>query len=247
MSTLNRELTVGEIAAQSPASIRVFERHQIDFCCGGKVPVGDACNARGLDPDAVLDEIDAAAAAVAANPAEGDGGWQSAALGNLVDHILSTHHAYLKTHLPRIATMLEKVIAAHGQRHGAMLEPLAGSFYAMQEELDAHLMKEEMVLFPLIRKIEESSRNGQAFGGYHCGSVQNPIRVMVMEHDSAGDALASMRQLTAGYAVPEDACNTFRGLFFELEALESDLHRHIHLENNILFPRAVKLEASAPQ
>ena len=243
MSTLNRELTVGEIAAQVPASIRVFERHRIDFCCGGKLPVSEACGARGLDPDAVLDEIDAESAQTATQQAEDTAGWQSAPLGTLVDHILSTHHAYLKTHLPRIAGMMDKVLSAHGERHGDMLEPLAAGFFAMQEELDAHLMKEEMVLFPLIRKIEEASRAGQAFGGYHCGSVQNPIRVMVMEHDSAGDALAGMRQITGGYTAPPDACNTFRGLFFELQVLETDLHRHIHLENNILFPRAVKLES----
>src|SRR5579872_1172211 len=219
MTTLNRELTVGEIAARVPASIRVFERHHIDFCCGGKLPVSEACGARGLDPNAVLDEIDAEAAETAPRQAGDNAAWQSASLGSLVDHILSTHHAYLKTQLPRIGAMLDKVLSAHGQRHGEMLEPLASSFFAMQEELDAHLMKEEMVLFPLIRKIEEASRAGQAFGGYHCGSVQNPIRVMVMEHDSAGDALAAMRQVSGGYTVPEDACNTFRGLFFELEAL----------------------------
>lgn len=243
MSTLNRELTVGEIAAQVPASMRVFERHQIDFCCGGKLPVTEACGARGLDPDAVLDEIDEEAAQSATRQADDNAGWQSASLGSLVDHIISTHHAYLKTQLPRIGTMLDKVLAAHGRRHGEMLEPLAAHFFAMHQELDSHLMKEEMVLFPLIRKIEEASRAGQAFAAYHCGSVQNPIRVMVMEHDSAGDALAAMRQITSGYTAPADACNTFRALFFELQALESDLHRHIHLENNILFPRAVELES----
>jgi regulator of cell morphogenesis and NO signaling len=247
MSTLNRELTVGEIAAQSPVSIRVFERRRIDFCCGGKTPFDAACIARGLDPEAVLQEIDCEAARIAPASADSDGQWQSAPLGTLADHILSTHHAYLKTQLPRIAAMFDQVLAAHGSRHGAMLEPLAASFFAMQEELNGHLMKEEMVLFPLIRKIEESSRSGQAFGGYHCGSVQNPIRVMVMEHDSAGEALSKMRQITKGYAVPDDACATFQALFLELGALESDLHRHIHLENNILFPRAVEVEASVMQ
>jgi regulator of cell morphogenesis and NO signaling len=243
MSTLNAELSVGQIAAELPASIRVFERHQIDFCCGGKVPVADACQARGLDAEELLKEIDAEVSHASPESGEADREWRTASLGSLVDHIVSNHHVYLKTNLPRIAAMVDKVLAAHSTRHGEVLEPLAMTFFAMREELDSHLMKEEMILFPLIRKIEAAGASGQPSAGFHCGSIQNPIRVMVMEHDSAGDALANMRRLTNGYTPPEDACNTFRGLYFELAALEADLHRHIHLENNILFPRAVEMEA----
>jgi regulator of cell morphogenesis and NO signaling len=243
MSTLNAELTVGQIAAEMPASIRVFERHQIDFCCGGKVPVADACQSRGLDAQRLLNEIDLEISQAASGGGEADRQWRTASLGSLVDHIVSTHHLYLKTNLPRIAAMMDKVLAAHSARHRDVLEPLARTFFAMREELDSHLMKEEMILFPLIRKIEAAGQPPQPFAGFHCGSVQNPIRVMVMEHDSAGDALANLRRLTHGYTPPEDACNTFRGLYFELAALEADLHRHIHLENNILFPRAVEMEA----
>jgi regulator of cell morphogenesis and NO signaling len=242
MSTLNLEQTVGEIAAQWPAAIRVFERHHIDFCCGGKAPVSDACGSRGLDAEAVLKEIGAEIAQGAAPSAARDAGWQTAGLGSLIDHILSTHHAYMKTQLPRISAMLDKVLAKHSAQHGAVLEPLAQTFLAMRVELEGHLMKEEMVLFPLIRKMEEAGEKGELFAGSHCGSVQNPIRVMVMEHDSAGDALGTMRRLTGDYTPPTDACNTFRALYYELGALEADLHRHIHLENNILFPRAVELE-----
>jgi regulator of cell morphogenesis and NO signaling len=239
MSTLSPDMTVAEIAARLPGSVRVFEKHRIDFCCGGKLPVTDACKARGLDASAVMAEIEQTMAEAA--PAA-DAGWQSAPLDKLVDHIVAAHHAFLKSQLPRIAERLDKVLTAHSQRHGAMLRPLIETFAAMRDELDSHLMKEELILFPLIRSLE-SETGGEA--RFHCGSVRNPIRVMVMEHDLAGTALARMRELTSGYTAPADACNTFRAAYHELAELERDLHVHIHLENNILFPRAVDLESRA--
>jgi regulator of cell morphogenesis and NO signaling len=143
----------------------------------------------------------------------------------------------MKREIPRLDAMFEKVLAKHGEGHGEVLRPLAQTFHAMAEEIDGHLMKEEMILFPLIRSIE--SGQGSEF---HCGSVRNPIRVMLMEHDSAGDALARMRQLTGGYSAPEGACATFRALYAGLAEMEQDLHQHIHLENNILFPRVMEKE-----
>jgi regulator of cell morphogenesis and NO signaling len=140
----------------------------------------------------------------------------------------------MKTQLPRLEAMLRKVMEAHG----AAVPPIAGVFGPMKAELDGHLMKEEMILFPLIRSLE----GGAQPGSFHCGSVQNPIRVMLMEHDSAGDAFSQLRTLTADYNPPPEACNTWRALYFELAEMERDLHRHIHLENNILFPRAAGLE-----
>jgi len=244
MSTLNRELTVGEIAAQSPAAIRVFERHHIDFCCGGNVPLRAASTARGLALEFLVQEIDAEIAGGALSTEKAGPDWQSASLSDLIEHIVATHHAYMKAQLPRIAEMMDKVLARHSANHGGVLEPLAMTFFAMREELEAHLMKEEMILFPLIRRIEHARQSGAVPPPSHCGSVGNPIRVMVMEHDSAGDALAKIRELTGGLTPPADACNTFRALYFELEALEADLHQHIHLENNILFPRAVEMEAA---
>lgn len=217
--------TVGEIAARFPATVRVFEKYGLDFCCGGNRPLTDACRERGADPDLVLGDI---RRAVAASPAAVDTDWQTAPINALVDHIVETHHAYLKRQLPRLAAMLEKVASKH-TAHADVLQPLLGVFTDMREELDAHLMKEEMILFPAIRNP----------GAFHCGGLQNPIRVMLAEHDSAGGALAEMRRLTAGYVPPADACNTFNALYFELAELESDLHRHIHLENNILFPRVL--------
>ena len=236
MNAFTSENTVGEIAAGLPLSVRVFERLGIDFCCGGKVALRDACTGKGLDAASVIAQIQQAT-----QPADSATDWQSAPLGALIDHILTAHHAYLKSQLPRLAAMLEKILTKHGDRHGDVLRPLAATFRPMMEELDGHLMKEEMILFPLIRQLEHAGRPKN--GGFHCGSVQNPIRVMVMEHDSAGEALGRLRELTAGYTPPEDACNTYRAFYAELADVERDLHRHIHLENNILFPRAVELEA----
>jgi regulator of cell morphogenesis and NO signaling len=239
MTTCCADTTVGQIAANLPISARIFEKYGIDFCCGGRVPLAEACQQRGLDPAAVLEEIDRTAQAPAAEP---ETAWRTATLTSLAGHIVETHHGYMKTQLPRLEAMLQKIVDAHSARHSDVLAPLAATYRAMKEELDGHLLKEEMILFPLIRALE----SGFERRNFYCGSVQNPIRMMVMEHDSAGGALARMRQLTASYTPPPDACNTFRAFYFELAAMEADLHQHIHLENNILFPRAIALESARP-
>ena len=240
MNTLSREMTVGELAATQPASVRVFEAHQIDFCCGGKTPLDEACRTRGIDTDALLREIGAAAAGV---PEEKD--WTSAQAPDLIDHIVGAHHAYLKTELPRLESMLAKIRSKHAARHGAVLDPLAETFGSLKEELESHLMKEERILFPMIRLLAEERQSGSEPAEFHCGSVKNPLRVMFLEHDSAGAALERMRSLTKDYTPPEDACATFRAFYWGLAELERDLHRHIHLENNILFPKAVALESGS--
>ena len=217
MNTLTAALTVGRIAAENPASTRVFEKYGIDFCCGGRTGFAEACAARGLNPETVLGELEAAAAGSAENRTD----WQTAPIGLLIDHILGTHHVYLKRELPRLAAMLEKVEAAHGSAVPAIAEVLG----PMTAELEAHLMKEEIVLFPLIR----GGRPG----------AMGPIRVMLAEHDAAGEALAQLRSLTGGYRTPAEACNTWRALYAGLGELERDLHQHINLENNVLFPRAL--------
>lgn len=213
--------TVGEIAAENPSSVRVFEKYEIDYCCGGKIPLADACQARGIQAADLERELSEAAAGRPADERD----WNSAPLGLLIDHILSTHHVYLKRELPRLRVLLGKVLAAHGANRADSLVPLGRIFDALRDELESHMAKEEMILFPAIR-------NGFAM-------VSQPIRVMEHEHDSAGRALAAMREVTGNYTLPENACNTYRALFSGLEEMETDLHRHIHLENNILFPRAM--------
>jgi len=243
MQTLTLDLTVGELAVQVPASIRVFQKYRIDFCCGGETPLTEACRQHGLETTSVLREIENESQR--SSDAGSDRDWAGASLQSLIDHIVGTHHVYVRTNLPRIQEMLDKVRANHSERHGDMLTRVNEVFSALSEELAAHLMKEERILFPLVAGMEEARRNGRQPAPSHCGSVANPIRVMCMEHDSAGEALARLRDLTADFTPPAEVCPTFRALFYELAELERDLHRHIHLENNILFPRAMALESAA--
>ncbi len=228
--------TVGEIVANYPASSRFFERLGIDYCCGGKRPLDEACAERNLDAETVLRMLDV-------NPLEASFGheknWSNATLTELCDHIETTHHAYLKNELPRLAEIVEKVASVHGSKNPA-LKTVARVFEAFREELTQHMAKEEQILFPLCRTLEKSEH----VPAMHCGTVQNPIAVMEREHTDAGDALAEMRKLTNGYTAPDWACDTYRVMLHSLAELEADMHRHVHKENSILFPKAVAREAA---
>lgn len=233
MNTFNTQATVGELVVENPTRARVFEKLGIDYCCGGKKPLADACAEQGLDVGRVTEAL-----ATADAPGEGQRDWSQARLTELCDHIEATHHAYLKQELPRLTAMIQKVAQVHGDRH-AELWMVRDVFEGMRSEMEAHMFKEEHILFPAIRRLESNS--GEPC--FHCGSIQNPIRVMESEHDSAGGALERMRQLTQGYAVPDGACNTYRAMLSALEQLEADMHQHVHKENNVLFPRAIAAEA----
>ena len=230
---MNRQ-TVGEIAAEAPASVRVFEKYKIDYCCGGKRPLEEVCRERGISPDAVLAEVEQAAA----RPTERD--WSQAPLSELIHHIVSTHHEYLKAELPALDARLARVIQAHGAAHGDMLKSLQWVFNGVRDELLTHLRKEEVILFPAIEEAERAREEGRSPAPLPFGSLDNPIRMMMLEHDNAGEALSQMRNITGSYTLPADACGTFRALYSGLQEMEADLHQHIHLENNILFPRAQK-------
>ncbi|HET8547001.1 MAG TPA: iron-sulfur cluster repair di-iron protein [Bryobacteraceae bacterium] len=216
--------TVAEIAAESLAAVRVFERLGIDYCCGGKRPLDEVCSEKGLSADAVRSELDAAMAASAPGTCD----WATAPLRDLIDHIVGTHHEYLRRELPALAARVEKVHRVYTGRNLAEgLPGLPETFGALRTELEAHMAKEEVILFPMI-----------AAGIPH---IAKPIRVMEFEHESAGDALARIRQITRDHSVPDYACVTYRAMLAGLKELETDLHLHIHLENNILFPRALRL------
>lgn len=236
MSPIALTTPVGQLVVQRPARARVFERFGIDYCCGGQTPLHAACAAGGLDPQDVVRALHEADADLSLTGATD---WTNASLADLVANIVDTHHAYLRRELPRLTQLVTKVRAAHGARRPELTE-VEAVYGDLRAELEAHMMKEERILFPMI----ETMASGGACATVHCGSVQNPIRVMEHEHDSAGAALARLRELTAGYAPPADACNSYRALLGGLAELEADLHTHIHKENNILFPRAVELEAT---
>jgi len=229
--TIAPEMTVAAIATGAPATIRVFQQHHIDFCCGGKIPLAQACQAHGVDVEALLAEL---RTAEAPRP---EAAWNEASLTALVRHIQTRYHEPLRAELPRLSAMLDKVIDRHGDRLPGQLALLESTFRRFKDELLAHMRKEDTVLFPFIVALE----SGQTAPGVAGGWIGSPISVMEAEHEDAGAALALMRDVTQGYAPPEWACPTFRGLFYGLAQLKTDMHLHFHLENNVLFPRAARL------
>ena len=227
------EKTVGELVVERPGRARVFEGFGIDYCCGGQKPLKEACRKKGLDPEMVQNVLGAFDEAARGG---GERDWGTARLSDLADHIEGVHHAYLKRELPRLAGWIAKVSAKYGE-HDARLGKLMEVFSAYEAELVNHMAKEEQVLFPLVRALEAGSVSEA-----HCGSVNNPIRVMMQEHDDAGTALKRMSALTDEFTPPAQACNTYRALLEGLAELQRDMYQHVHKENNILFPRAAELE-----
>ncbi|HYI93068.1 MAG TPA: iron-sulfur cluster repair di-iron protein [Bryobacteraceae bacterium] len=232
--------TIRDIAANSLAAVRVFEKFGIDYCCGGKRQLADVCREKGYDTEAIQTELDAAMSA----SAELERDWSSARLSDLIEHIVGMHHEYLRRELPAIEQRLEKVYRVYNQRYGPTLTGLPEVVGALKAELETHLLKEERVLFPAIAAFETAVSSGRPLPPTPFGTVANPIHTMENEHETAGQALSRIREITGDFAVPEYACVTYSALMSGLDELERDLHMHIHLENNILFPRAEKLEAS---
>lgn len=236
MSSIDQRQTVGEIVAHNPHLARVFEGAGIDYCCAGKTTLRDACEDKGLDPADFAARL-ARAESEADGPPEVDSAAMS--LAELADHIEATHHAYLRSELPRLDGLSERVASAHGRRDPRLYE-VRNTLLSLAAELSHHMVKEERILFPLVRELEAAA----ATPDFPCGSLANPIRQMEHEHDDAGAALDRLRELTDGYTPPEWACNTYRALLDSLARLEQDLHRHIHKENNVLFPRAQEMEGA---
>lgn len=224
--------TVGQLVVERPARARIFERLGIDYCCGGRLSLAEACAKRGLEPDDVAAQLRAADEAADAEPPSRD--WAAASAAELADHIEATHHAMLRRELPRLAEMAAKVAQAHGARHPGLVR-LRNVFDKFACELNAHMAKEERVLFPWIRVLESGADGAPA-------GVGNPVAQMIHEHDSAGEDLSQMRALTDGFTPPPGACGTWRAMLDGLRELEADMHQHVHKENNILFPKALELE-----
>lgn len=236
MSTATTK-TVREIVLEHPGAAELFEKAGIDYCCGGAKPLDEACQTAGVS----VQEIERELTALAKTPAPAARNWEKEPLTDLVHHIIQKHHAFVRESLPRISARLEKVCGKHGQNHPE-LNQMQATFAGLNEELSMHLMKEEMVLFPYIERAEEALLQKEPLLPPPFGTMENPVRMMMMEHDSAGGALRSMRQASKNYGVPADACTSFQLVYRELQEFEADLHQHIHLENNILFPRALQME-----
>ncbi|MBI4533678.1 MAG: iron-sulfur cluster repair di-iron protein [Candidatus Melainabacteria bacterium] len=235
MSIIDKKATIGQLVVERPSRARVFERFGIDYCCGGKRPLEEVCLEKGLDVEEVLVLLSDVTGG--SNKGEQED-LSKKSLRELTEHIVNQHHATLKQELPRIASLLKKVVGVHGEHHTELKE-LSNVFGRFRCQLEMHMQKEEMVLFPMCQELEGAKR----LPDFHCGSIGNPINVMMLEHDEAGNDLAAMRQLTNNYTPPADACGSYRALFDGLRELELDMHEHIHKENNILFPKAKGLEA----
>ena len=233
--------TVGELAAENPAAARVFEKLGIDYCCSGSNTLEQACRAARLPLEQVRDSLEIALETARAMAPDRD--WKIEPLADLIAHIRSTHHQYTRAELARLGPLFDKVCSVHGKYHPELAR-MRATFGDLAQELATHMMKEEVVLFPYIVRMEEAILEKSPVLPPPFGSVRNPVAVMQQEHDGAGQALVEMRAASNGYLAPPDACASYRTLYQALAEFETDLHQHIHLENNILFPRAVEMERS---
>lgn len=236
---VSAEKTVREVAVELPEAVRVFEKLGIDYCCNGSRSLEQACAALNLSVDEVIDSLEIAEGA--ARSKRQDRNWQEEPLADLIDQIVALHHKYTREEIGRLQPQLEKVLSIHGRNHPE-LEIVRSTFCELAQELSTHMMKEEMVLFPYIVRMEESVIQKEPVLPAPFGTVENTVAKMIHEHDSAGTALQTIHQVSDGYTPPADACISYQTLYKALADFEVDLHQHIHLENNILFPRALEME-----
>lgn len=239
--TTTTEKTVREIAIENPATIRVFETLGIDYCCGGKRSLTDAC----LQADVpIAQAVDLLANAGRDTGEDNANSWNDSPLHALTAHIVTKHHTFVRRETPRIESLLRKVISRHGDTHPEVVQ-IEELFLAMSQELNTHMAKEEQILFPYVDRMETALLAGEPLPKTCFESITSPIANMMADHEDAGALLASIRELSDGFTAPAGACPSYRGLYHSLAEFESDLHRHVHLENNILFPRAAQMEAAA--
>jgi regulator of cell morphogenesis and NO signaling len=231
--------TVRELAVALPNATRVFEKNKIDYCCGGDQLLGAACAKAGVDLQLLEQMLETSPQPTATSPVD----FQNLSAVDLILHILDKHHVYTRDEMQRLEALVEKVVTAHGANHSELLS-IRDLLQQLFAELKGHMFKEEQILFPFIVELEQSVSQQRPAPFAPFGTVNNPIRMMMFEHDQAGEILRELRKLSADYQTPADACISYQTFYQALEAFEQDLHQHIHLENNILFPKAVALEAN---
>lgn len=230
-------LTIKQIVTNDFRTAAIFEKYSLDFCCGGGKTIEQACKEKAVNPGVVFDDLKSS---LTSSSGQGDQ-FQAMRLDELVDHIITTHHAYVRTAIPAIFTHTQKVASVHGANHPEVIA-IADRFAMVAEELRKHMMKEEQFLFPYIKDLVRAKISGGKMAHPPFGSAQNPIRMMEKEHQSVGNEMYEIRSISASYTPPPDACTTFKVSYLELQQFELDLHNHVHLENNILFPKAIVLE-----
>jgi regulator of cell morphogenesis and NO signaling len=234
--TTTGNTTIGEIVAADYRTAQVFERHGIDFCCGGKVALATICTEKGLDPVVITRELED----VQREPAERSQNYSSWSLSFLADYIVNTHHVYLKENDEQIAAYARKIAGIHGARHPEVIE-IAALFARIAADMSAHLQEEETIFFPALKRAETAKLSGAAPDGKDRETIRTSLLKLHREHEEIGDAVHLIRHLSRDYAIPDDVCNTFMVTYQKLKAFEDDLHKHVHLENNILFPKAAAL------
>ncbi len=237
--------TVREVAINIPAATRVFEQLGIDYCCGGNKSLERACGEANVPIQQVVESLQSATFSAESRqniPQENE--WAKAPLADLISHINNTHHKYTREEIARLGPLFERVCRVHGANHPE-LPKMREDFRSLAQELTTHMMKEERVLFPFIERMEEAVIAGEPILPGPFGTVNNPVAMMEHEHETAGALLHGLRALSHDYLTPDGACFSYRTLYSALQEFERDLHQHIHLENNILFPRAVEMENTA--
>lgn len=239
MTTIDAHATLAALVTDRPALATALDRVGLDYCCGGRRTLAEAAHAAGLDLDTVVESLISLTSMTEADPVVGAEDWTAMSPSELVDHLEATHHAYLRVALPRATTLADKVASVHAERHPE-LTVVARLVTELRAELEPHLLKEERILFPMIRELDAATQAPQ----FHCGSLANPIRVMGIEHDHAGELLAQLRAATASFTVPDDGCASYHALYATLAELEADTHLHVHKENNLLFPAVLAAEAT---
>lgn len=231
------EKTIGQLVAEDYRTAQVFKNHGIDFCCKGNRSIEEVAQKNNMDAAVLYSELEAVQ-----NRKSGEntdfGSWP---LDLLTDYIEKKHHRYVEEKIPILKAYLDKLCKVHGGRHPELFQ-IQDHFITSSGELTAHMKKEELILFPIIRKMVDANQKGTAMKKPHFGTVENPIQMMMHEHENEGDRFQEISKLSNNYTPPADACNTYRVAFALLQEFEDDLHRHIHLENNILFPKAIVLE-----
>ena len=239
METLkqNPQKQIGSFVADDYRTAAVFSKYGIDFCCKGHRTIQDVCEKKNIDSSVLLDDLNAIMASSSGESID----YKSWPLDLLAEYIEKKHHRYIEEKTPALKQFLDKLCKVHGNRHPELFE-INELFLTSAGELAAHMKKEELILFPFIKKMVKASISGQTIQSPGFGTVKNPIAMMMQEHDNEGERFREIAKLTNNYTPPADACNTYRVTFAMLNEFEQDLHLHIHLENNILFPESAKLE-----
>jgi len=228
------QVTVGEIIADDFRKAEVFKRHGIDFCCGGSTTIAEASQMAGMDIDELLSELNEVKNSIGSSSLNRFGDWP---MDFLIRYILENHHNWLKTKIPDMLPVVQKVAGVHGVSHPETIE-ISNLFQEMVNDLIPHMQKEEIVLFPYLENLIAAKNSGNAPPAPFFGSIENPLSGMEADHEAVGSIMASINKLSHNYTVPEDACSSFQLVYSFLAEFEADLHQHIHLENNILFPKA---------